>query len=190
MIARRLEAYAAELAALRRMSFDRMLVAAGATLGAAAASAAGRPAFASALLLGAIALAVLAAGTRLQRGDLIEALAADPSAHEIPEVRSYALAFASPARRAEMARSIRLLLTPTAGAAAVPLAARVGEHRRELEAIADELANPRAAIDPACAVACYRLLTDGRSSPLWSRELGSRELRSALRRIHSGIHPA
>lgn len=190
MTARRLEACAAELAALRRESIQQVLVAAGAAGGALAASATGRPTLASALLLGAVGLAVLAVGTRLRRTELIEALATNPSAHEIPEVRSYALAFTSPARRAEMARSIRLLLAPPPPGAADPLAARVREHRRELEALADELADPRATIDPACAVACHRLLTDGRSSPLWARELGSRELRSALLRIHSGIRPS
>jgi hypothetical protein len=57
----------------------------------------------------------------------------------------------------------------------------------ELEALASELEDDELALDPACAVACMRLLSDLSASPLLNPALPPEELRSRVRQIRSGF---
>jgi len=59
----------------------------------------------------------------------------------------------------------------------------------ELEALVTELDDDDLAIDPACAVACVRLLSDLAGSPLLNPERPPEELRSRVRQIRSGFEP-
>ena len=57
----------------------------------------------------------------------------------------------------------------------------------ELEALACELEDEELALDPACAVACMRLLSDVSESPLLNPALPPELLRSRVRQIRSGF---
>ena len=57
----------------------------------------------------------------------------------------------------------------------------------ELEALACELEDDELALDPACAVACMRLVSDVSESPLLNPALPPELLRSRIRQIRSGF---
>lgn len=58
-----------------------------------------------------------------------------------------------------------------------------------LAELAEELVDPLLDLDPACAVACSRLLTDPDRSPLVNASLPAEDVGSRLVRIRSGFHP-
>lgn len=64
----------------------------------------------------------------------------------------------------------------------------VREAAEDLEALACELENPELELEPACAVACLRMLSDLVESPFLNPGLGSSDLRSCVRQIRSGFH--
>ena len=57
----------------------------------------------------------------------------------------------------------------------------------ELEALASELDDEELELDPACAVACMRLLSDVVTSPLLNSALPPQDLRSRVVQIRSGF---
>jgi hypothetical protein len=63
---------------------------------------------------------------------------------------------------------------------------RVDAAAHELEALASELDDEELVLDPACAVACVRLVSDVASSPLLNVELPAELLRSRVSQIRSG----
>jgi hypothetical protein len=69
------------------------------------------------------------------------------------------------------------------------LEARVIPLTAQLEALASELDDGDLVLDPACAVACMRLLSDVAESPLLNPALPPEELRSRIRQIRSGFTP-
>ena len=69
------------------------------------------------------------------------------------------------------------------------LEARIRPAAAELEALASELTDGGLELDPACAVACRRLLSDLGESPLLNAARPPEELRSRVRQIRAGFRP-
>ena len=65
--------------------------------------------------------------------------------------------------------------------------ARILAAAEELEALASELDDEELELDPACAVACMRLLSDVVTSPLLNSALPPQDLRSRVVQIRSGF---
>jgi hypothetical protein len=170
MYARALDDAAERLVELRRAQWD------GLGLGAAAFALAVLatwvvPSLAVPLLLGG--LAVGAGGVRAlwKRWDLVDRLAGERDAYVISEVREYACRETTIARRRDLAITARLRLSLADDATA-----------DELEALACELEDSGLELEPVCALECARLLNE----PVLPPE----DLRSHVRRIRSGFHPA
>jgi hypothetical protein len=184
MYARAVDEAAQRLRDLRREEWEDILLAAFA-VGLALAATALRPSLAMPLFLGGVCAAVLGVRALWRRWDLVERLAGERDAHTIAEVRSFAASHATLDRRRSYAALIRARLAPSA-AASEPLAAAAAD---ELVALACELEDADLDLDPACAVACRRLLTDLVESPLLNPALPPEELRSHVRRIRAGFEP-
>ena len=118
-----------------------------------------------------------------RRWDLVERLAGEREAYVIPEVLAFAGREATLERRHTYAAQIRGELEQT-GLAHWDRVMRAAE---ELEALACELEDDERALDPACAVACMRLLSDPSASPLLNPALPPELLRSRVRQIRSGF---
>ncbi len=86
------------------------------------------------------------------------------------------------ANRRSLSRAIRARLEPAENP-------RIAANAVPLAALAEELADPQLELDPACAAACSRLLTDEVTSPLLNSALPADEVRSRLVRIRSGFCP-
>ena len=86
-------------------------------------------------------------------------------------------------RRHTFAAMIRSSLRPPGPVLEGPAIAAT----EELEALASELEDDELALDPACAVACLRLLSDPVGSPLLNPELSFEDMRSRVRQIRSGF---
>ena len=65
--------------------------------------------------------------------------------------------------------------------------ARVLAAADEIAALASELDDEELELDPACAVACTRLLSDVAASPLLNSALPPEDLRSRVVQIRSGF---
>lgn len=182
MYARAVEDAAARLRELRRKEWeDLALGAAALALAATAAvieSSLALPLFAGGSVVGALGVRAL-----WRRWDLVERLAGERDAYVIPEVLDRASRDASIETRQMLAARIRdELKQPQPGCEA-----RVSTAAEELEALATELDDAELALDPACAVACVRLLNDLPQSPLRNAALPADELRSRVRQIRSGF---
>jgi hypothetical protein len=166
---------------LRREAWEEGAVAASA-FGLAVAATSLRPALVLPLLFGGLVLACRAVLAGWRRWDLLDRLLVERDAYAIPEVRVRAEREATMANRRWLSRAIR---------ARVKLAdnPRIAANADELIGLADELVDPELELDPACAAACSRLLTDGVTSPLVNAALPAEEVRSRLVQIRSGFYP-
>lgn len=184
MIARRLEALAAELAVLRtRARWNGALALA--ALAAAPLAAAWNGALAAGLVAGGLFEALLAARAISRRHDIVALLAPHVEAYELPEVRRYVAALGSRASRLQMAATLRELV---AMPPPVPrLEALIRSHRAQLNELADDLEDPETEIAPLSAVALFSLVNEMGDSPLFNPLAPTGELHSALIRIHDGI---
>jgi hypothetical protein len=108
----------------------------------------------------------------------------DRDAYAIPEIRRRAEHIASMESRRELAASVRNRLTPVPG---FSLATRVAAAAEELEALASELEDEDLSFDPACAVRCLELLTNGMDSPLLNDLLPAEDVRAGIRQIRAGF---
>jgi hypothetical protein len=81
------------------------------------------------------------------------------------------------------AASIRTLLAEPGYADRSRIQAKAGE----LDALARELDDPGLSLDPACAVACDKLLADGSVSPLFNRALPADDAVVGVRQIRAGF---
>jgi len=90
MDARTLEASRARLAELRREEIEQLAVSAAAIAGSLVLTSVYRP-LVLPLFAGGVALGVLAIRCLWRRWDLVDRLADDRDAHDIPEVRAYAI---------------------------------------------------------------------------------------------------
>ena len=142
-----------------------------------------RPALAMPFFLGGVVVGSRGIRALWRRWDLVERLAGEPDAYVIPEVRAFAAREATLDRRRTYASLIRgeLRQTRLAHGNRVLLAAE------ELEALAWELEDDGLALDPACAVACMRLLNDVVASPLLNLALPPELLRSRVSQIRAGF---
>ena len=124
--------------------------------------------------------------TLWRRWDLVDRLAAERDAHAIAEVRAYASRQATTERRHHFAALIRGTTRQPGSATEL----RVRAAADDLEALASELEDESLALDPASAIACFRLLSDPVFSPLLNPEVPQEDLRSLVRQIRSGFHDA
>lgn len=152
-------------------------------LGLALVAAQVRPAFAMPLFLGGVAVGALAVRALWRHWDLVDRLAGERDAYLISDVLAYASRETTKERRYWFAALIRSIVSQP-GPAVVE---RVHAAAADLEALASELEDEELALDPACAVACARLVSDPAQSPLLNPALPPEELRSRLRQIRAGF---
>lgn len=184
MYARAVDEAAERLRDLRREAWHALGLAAVA-LGLAVAATQLLPSLALPLFLGGLAVGALGIRALWRRWDLVERLAGERDAYLIGEVREFASREATMERRQSLAALIRGRLT-------LPqprFEDRIATAAEELEALASELDDGELELDPACAVACVRLLSDVVGSPLLNPEVPAAELRSRVRQIRSGFRP-
>ena len=142
-----------------------------------------RPVLAMPLFLGGVVVAVFGVRALWRRWDLVDQLAGERDAYLIPEVMAYAVREATIDKRHTYAALIREELQQTG----LVCGDRVTPAVEELEELVRELEDERLALDPACAVACKRLLSDPSTSPLLNLAVPPEELRSRIRQIRSGF---
>ena len=182
MYARALDDASARIRELRQEELHDLALAAIA-LGLALAATQVRPAFAMPLFLGGVVVGARGARALWRRWDLVERLAGERDAYVIPEVRAFASREATMERRHSFAALIRSRVAqPGAG-----FETRVTSVAEELEALVCELEDGELGLDPACAVACARLLSDFPQSPLLNPAVSAEELRSRVCQIRSGF---
>ena len=192
MTAREIERAASEIRGKRRTALERFVVAiVAAALVAPALQLSGALSVATAL--GAGALAALGALALTGRRLLLERLALEPDALEIPEVRAFGERLTTPDARARLAAAIRSMVKdafqPASRLRCLFLVDRVAAYARELDAIARDLCSPTVRVDPVTAARCQWLLTNAVENPLYDRRLPAEELGSILRRIRAGLKP-
>lgn len=193
MTARELETAAAEIRARRRTALERFVTSlVAAALVPVAFQLSG--ALSVATGLGAGVLAALGAFALTGRRLLLEQLALDPEALDIPEVRAFGERLTTPDARARLAAAIRSMVKdafqPASRLRCLFLVDRVAAYARELDAIARDLCSPAVRIDPVTAARCRWLLTTAAENPLYDRRLPAEDLGSILHRISAGMQPA
>jgi hypothetical protein len=159
------------------------LALAGAALAASLAATQVLPELAAPLFIGALVIGARGACALWRRWDLVERLSGERDAHVITEVRAFALREATMERRRCCAGHLRAMLREARLAGDARLLAVADE----LEELATALEDDGLTLEPACAVACVRLLSDVTQSPLLNRALPSEDLRSRVRQIRSGF---
>jgi len=137
------------------------------------------------LFVGGLAVGVLGMRTFWQRWDIVDRLADDSDAYVIPEVLSYAARDACMERRSNSAALVRSWLCT---ASFIDNSSILAE-AEELEALAYELEDRELELDPACALACRRFLTDGTVSPLFDDAPRREDIESWIVRIRGGFRP-
>jgi hypothetical protein len=135
------------------------------------------------LLLGGLGVGVLAVRAVLRRWELVDLLVLDRDAYEIAEVRSRAEQVATLPRRRAFAAVLNTILDDPAAQR------RLERSREELEELVRELDDDGLVLDPFCAVACERLLSDASGSPLMNAALPAEDVRSRVRQIRAGFRP-
>ena len=179
MDARSVDTATRRLHELRREERDQLVVAAFA-LGLAVAATQVVPKLAVPIFLGGLFVGALGVRALWRRWDLVDRLAAERDAYVIAEVRDYAAREATMDRRRSLAASIRLRLRE-------PIDPRICLAVGDLEALAFELDDDGLTLDPVCAVACARLLSDTEGSALLNAALPPEQLRSSVRQIRAGF---
>lgn len=182
MYARAVDDASARLRELRREEWEDFGVAA-LVLGLSLAATEVRPALAVPLFIGGLAVGALGIRALWRRWDLVDRLAGERDAYVISEVLAYASREATIERRSTFAAVIRDGLSRPGRVPDI----RRAEVAEELEALASDLDDDELELDPASAVACWRLLTDVAGSPLLNVALTTEELRSHVVQIRSGF---
>lgn len=179
MVARAVEDADRRLHDLRQEQREEGAVGAAALALSIAASVA-RPEFALPLFIGGAFVAARAVVAAWRRWDLVDRLIVDRDAYAIPEVRARGEREAGMPNRRWLSLVIRSRLELGANP-------RVVANAEDLSALADELGDPQLELEPACAAACSRLLTDELASPLINYTLPADDVRSRLVQIRSGF---
>jgi hypothetical protein len=135
-----------------------------------------------ALLLGGIAVGALGVRSLWRQWDLVDRLADERDAYVIPEVRAYASRESRIERRRTSAAVIRLWLR-----SGLPTDPRILAAAEQLEVLARELEDEELELDPACAVACTRLLGDCTASPLLNSAFPREDVQAWVVRIRAGF---
>jgi hypothetical protein len=184
MYARAVDDAATRLRHLRREEWEHLGLAA-LGLGLALAATQVHPSLAIPLLIGSFAVGARGVRALWCRWDLVDRLAGERDAYVISEVLAYASREATMERRQSLASFIRSTVMQPGDR----IEERVGAAANELEALASELDDARLELDPACAVACARLLSDVATSPLLNPALPPAQLRSVVLQVRSGFKP-
>jgi hypothetical protein len=184
MYARAVDEAEARLRELRRAAWEDFALAASVSALALAATQVWPP-FALPLFVGGVVGWALGVRALWRRWDLVDRLAGERDAYAIPEVLDYALREATMERRRSLAAYLRRALEESR----VTGEERVLAACDELEGLACELEDEGLVLDPACAVACLRLLSDVAASPLLNQELPAELLRSRASQIRAGFAP-
>jgi hypothetical protein len=182
MDARTVEDAAVRLGELRREEYEELGLGALA-LASAVAAAYVVPELALPLFLGGLFVGVRGVVALWRRWDLVERLSGERDAYVIPDVLARAAREASLDRR----RSFAVTLRGWMRAPGSELEERVALSRPELEGLVSDLEDPELPLDPASAVACFRLLSDLAGSPLLNPQLPPEELLWRVRAIRSGF---
>lgn len=189
MTARELEQAAADLRRRRRQRAEAGVLAA-AAVALAIIAAVRWPGLVLPFAVGAALELAIAAGAVVARRERISRLALEPAAYALPEVECYGRRLTDPGQRARLSAWISEILSDAHLPGNLYLADRVVLFRRELLALARELALPSRRVQPESAAACRRLLTRAVESPLYNPRLTTEDLRLALERIRAGIQRA
>jgi len=140
------------------------------------------PAFALPLFLGGVVIWFLGLRALVRRCNLIDRLAGDADAYVLSEVLERGTRETTMERRRSFAALLRCALRNTE-----PASAPFGPALEELEALVSELEDERLSLEPAAAVACFRLLSDTEESPFLNAALPAELLRSRVRQIRAGF---
>ena len=181
MYARAVDEAGNRLRELRREEWENLGLG-GLVLGLALVATQVRPALAVPLFLGGLAVGASGLRALWRHWDLLDGLADERDAYVIPEVLAHASREATMGRRRSFATVIRTLPPRRV------LDARFVSVAEELDGLASELDDDQLELDPACAVACMRLLGDP-ASPLFDPAVRPIELLSCVRRVRSGFAP-
>lgn len=179
MYARAVDDAAARLHDLRREELEDLGLA-GLAIASALAATELYPDLALPLFLGGMAVGVLGIRALWRHWDLVDRLLDQPAAYVIPEVSRRAEREATLERRRALAGHVRLWLKE-------PVDERLAAVADELEALAVDLEDDELDLDPACAVACTRLLADLVARPLLGGDLAQDSLSAQVYRIRSGF---
>jgi hypothetical protein len=182
MYARAVQEAEAQLVEVRHDEWHRIALSAVA-LGASLATTAVYPPLVFPLFLGGLAVGILGIGAIWRHWDLVDRLADDVDTYLIPEVRAYAARDARMDRRLGHAELIRSWTRQPERSADT----RIAEFAEQLEELARELEDADLELDPACALACRRLLSDPTVSPLLNRALPHADVGSSIVRIQAGF---
>jgi hypothetical protein len=192
MSAREIEEVAGDLRAKRRRALEALPLSL--ACGALAAVAwQFSPRLGLALAVGGAVQLVLALAACLRWRLRLEELATEPSAHAIPEVRSFAARLARPEARRRLANTIQSMVVEVARPHrrydTLYLPDRVLRYARELDALARDLVSPKVRVEPVSMARCKWLLTQAAENPLYDPRLPAEDLGAILRRIRAGIQP-
>ena len=157
MYARAVDDAASRLRELRREEWEGLAVGALA-LALALCATQVRPSLAVPLFLGGLVVGGRGLVAGVRRWDLVDRLVDERDAYVIAEVRAHAAREATMARRRDRSASIRSVVAMH-GEGDAGFAGLAGA----LEALAAELDDPKLDLDPACAVACARLVDEEES---------------------------
>jgi hypothetical protein len=119
--------------------------------------------------------------------DLIERLALEPLAEDLPAVQRYRRRLLEQSERDRLAASINSLIAEATTPGAFSLADRIVLFEDELRTLARHLATPEVSVQVRSMVICARLLSRGVESPLFNPNVPVEHLRAILLRIRHGI---
>ena len=179
MYARAVDNAGLRLRELRRQEWSDLAFGAAAMASAIVATEV-QPGFAVPLFLGGLVVVARGLIVAWRRWEIVDDLAAEPDAYVIEEIRTHALREATMERRRVFAAYIRRVVR-------VEGADRLGTAVPELQALAAELEDDRFLLEPACGVACARLVSDPYRSPLLDRSSTQEDVRSYVRHIREGF---
>jgi hypothetical protein len=182
MYARALQEAETQLVERRHDELQRIALSAVALGGSLAATVLYQPLVVP-LFVGGLVMGVLGIGAIWRHWDLLDRLADDRDAYGIPAVRAYAERDARMDRRLAHAGLIRTWIRESGASED----ARSVEFAAELEDLARELEDDDLELEPACALACRRLLTDPTMSPLLDLTRPGDDVGSSIVRIRAGF---
>jgi hypothetical protein len=179
MYARAVDDAGSRLRELRREEWSELALGAAAVVAALVATQI-RPGFAVPLFLGALFVGGRGLVAAWRRWEIVDGLADEPAAYVIDEIRAHAVREATIERRRLFAAYIRYALREEG-------AEWLGAETADLEALAAELEDDGLVLDPACAVACARLVSDPYRSALLNPSVTQNEVRSQVQHIRAGF---
>lgn len=183
-----LEAAAAELHSLQRLTMQRASVAiAAAALVVPLAGLNMRLAFA--VGVGSAAEGILAVVVKGRRHDLLLDLASKPTAYELADVRRFGVRLASLKQRRAMARAMGALLRDPGWPHSLYAVDRVAAVAPRLAAVEEALSDSTIEIEPVAMATLLQLLTNGETSPLLNPAVAAEELERIVAAVLSGIRP-